>query len=151
MLVKLLDNKITSFFESSNKDLEDEFLKNNNGYIKIDFDFVEDLDYYLYDEKNKTFVLIEKFEELKEQKRLAEVEPEPIPKVITMRQARLQLLELGLLDDVEALVSLDRKSQIEWEYANEVYRQSLLIELVKEAISLTDEQIDDMFLSASKL
>ena len=77
--------------------------------------------------------------------------PEPIPQVLTMRQARLQLLEVGLLDDVEALVALDRKSQIEWEYANEVYRQSPLIDLVKETISLTDEQIDDMFLSASKL
>lgn len=77
--------------------------------------------------------------------------PEQIPQVITMRQARLQLLEVGLLDDVEALVALDRKSQIEWEYASEVYRQSLLIESVKEAMSLTDEQIDNMFLEASKL
>lgn len=77
--------------------------------------------------------------------------PEPIPQVITMRQARLKLLEVGLLDDVEALVAPDRKSQIEWEYANEVYRQSPLVELVKEAVSLTDEQIDDMFLEASKL
>ena len=79
------------------------------------------------------------------------IEPELTPQVITMRQARLQLLEVGLLDDVEALVALDRKSQIEWEYANEVYRQSPLVDLVKEAMSLTDEQIDDMFLSASKL
>ena len=77
--------------------------------------------------------------------------PEPIPQVITMRQARLQLLEVGLLDDVEALVALDRKSQIEWEYANEVYRHSPLIESVKGAMSLTDEQIDNMFLEASKL
>ena len=77
--------------------------------------------------------------------------PEPIPQVITMRQARLQLLEVGLLDGVEALVALDRKSQIEWEYANEVYRQSPLIESVKGALSLTDKQIDDMFLKASKL
>ncbi len=77
--------------------------------------------------------------------------PEPIPKVITMRQARLQLLEVGLLDDIDAVVALDRKSQIEWEYANEVYRQSTLIEAVKEAMSLTDEQIDNMFLEASKL
>ena len=83
------------------------------------------------------------------------VEPEPltepIPQVITMRQARLQLLEVGLLDDVEALVALDRKSQIEWEYANEVYRQSPLIESIKGALSLTDKQIDDMFIEASKL
>ena len=77
--------------------------------------------------------------------------PEPIPQVITMRQARLQLLEEGLLDDVEALVALDRKSQIEWEYANEVYRQSSLIESVKGALSLTVEQIDEMFIKASKL
>lgn len=77
--------------------------------------------------------------------------PEPIPQVITIRQARLHLLEVGLLDDVEALVALDRKSQIEWEYANDVYRQSPLIETVKEAMSLTDEQIDNMFLEASKL
>ena len=77
--------------------------------------------------------------------------PEPMPQVITMRQARLQLFEVGLLDDVEALVTLDRKSQIEWEYANEVYRHSPLIESVKGAMSLTDEQIDSMFLEASKL
>ena len=77
--------------------------------------------------------------------------PEPIPQVITMRQARLQLLEVGLLDDVEALVALDRKSQIEWEYASEVYKESPLIESVKEAMSLTDKQIDDMFIAASKL
>ena len=84
----------------------------------------------------------------------AYIEPEPIiiiPQVITMRQARLQLLEVGLLDDVEALVALDRKSQIEWEYASEVYRQSPLIESVKGALNLTDAQIDNMFVEASKL
>ena len=84
----------------------------------------------------------------------AYIEPEPIiiiPQVITMRQARLQLLEVGLLDDVEALVALDRKSQIEWEYASEVYRQSPLTESVKDGLNLTDTQIDNMFVKASKL
>ena len=84
----------------------------------------------------------------------AYIEPEPIiiiPQVITMRQARLQLLEVGLLDDVEASIALDRKSQIEWEYASEVYRQSTLIESIKETMNLTDKQIDDMFIAASKL
>ena len=81
-------------------------------------------------------------------------EPKPtiiVPDTITMRQARLYLLEVGLLDDVEALVALDRKSQIEWEYASEVYRQSTLIESIKGALNLTDTQIDDMFVEASKL
>ena len=80
-----------------------------------------------------------------------EYEKNLVPKTITMRQARLQLLEVGLLDDVEALVALDRKSQIEWEYASEVYKQSPLIESVKGALNLTDTQIDNMFVEASKL
>ena len=84
----------------------------------------------------------------------AYIEPEPIiiiPEVITMRQARLQLLNDELLDEVEALVALDRKSQIEWEYASEVYRQSPLTESVKGGLNLTDTQIDNMFVKASKL
>ena len=82
------------------------------------------------------------------------IEPEPfiiIPQVITMRQARLHLLDVGLLDEVEALIALDRKSQIEWEYASEVYKQSPLIESAKGALNLTDIQIDNMFVEASKL
>ena len=80
-----------------------------------------------------------------------EYEKSLIPQVITIRQARLQLLEVGLLDDVEALVALDRKSKIEWEYASEVYMQSPLIEAAKGALNLTDAQIDNMFVEASKL
>lgn len=74
-----------------------------------------------------------------------------IPFNISMRQARLQLLEVGLLDDVEAFISSDRKSQIEWEYATSVERYSPLVEAIKGALNLSDEQIDDMFLEASKL
>lgn len=82
------------------------------------------------------------------------VEPEIIlvvPQSITMRQARLQLLGVELLDEVEAFVSQDRKWQIEWEYANEVFRVSPLIGALKDLLSLTDEQIDNMFIEASKL
>ena len=82
------------------------------------------------------------------------VEPEIIvvvPQSITMRQARLQLLEDELLDEVEAFVSQDRKWQIEWEYSNEVYRDNPLINTLKSLLSLTDEQIDTMFIEASKL
>lgn len=74
-----------------------------------------------------------------------------VPQSITMRQARLHLLDLELLDNVEALVSLDRRWNIEWEYANEVLRTSPLIDAIKENINLTDEQIDTMFIEASKL
>lgn len=82
------------------------------------------------------------------------VEPEivvVVPQSITMRQARLQLLEDELLDEVEAFVSQDRKWQIEWEYANEVFRVSPLIGALKNLLNLTDEQINTMFIKASKL
>lgn len=123
------------------------------GEIPMTLNLVDTEDIHTFVKPDGSVVPLEQY--CKSQYIAPYVEPEPVsepvPQVIAMRQARLQLLEVELLDDVEAFVALDRKSQIEWEYANEVYRQSPLIELVKEAMSLTDKQIDDMFLSASKL
>ena len=76
---------------------------------------------------------------------------EPIPQSITPRQARLKLLEVGLLDDLEAVITTNRAWQIEWEYATEVKRDSPLIEAIAEQASLTSEQIDQMFIEAAKL
>ena len=122
------------------------------GEIPMTLDLVDTEDLHTFVKPDGTEVPLEQYCKTLE---IADyIEPEPIiiiPQVITMRQARLQLLEVGLLDDVEALVALDRKSQIEWEYASEVYKESPLIESVKEAMSLTDKQIDDMFIAASKL
>lgn len=82
------------------------------------------------------------------------VEPEVvvvIPTSITMRQCRLYLLNQNLLDDVENIVSQNRAWQIEWEYENEVLRTNQLIVAMQSSLNLTDEQIDTMFLEASKL
>ena len=70
---------------------------------------------------------------------------------ISPRQARLQLLSLGLLDDLEAVITTNRAWQIEWEYATEVKRNSPLIDAVATQAGLTEEQIDQMFIDASKL
>lgn len=70
---------------------------------------------------------------------------------ITPRQARLKLLEVGLLDELEAVITTNREWQIEWEYATEVKRDSPLIDAVGTKAGLTGEQIDQMFLEASKL
>ena len=123
------------------------------GEIPMTLNLVDTEDIHTFVKPDGTEVPLEEYCKTQTIAPYVEPEPisEPIPQVITMRQARLQLLEDGLLDNVEAIIALDRKSQIEWEYANEVYRQSTLIEAVKGAMSLTDEQIDDMFLSASKL
>lgn len=74
-----------------------------------------------------------------------------VPKSITMRQARLYLLSKDLLDNVEALVSTNKAWQIEWEYANEVFRTNQLIGALQNQLNLTDTQVDNMFIQASKL
>ena len=70
---------------------------------------------------------------------------------ITMRQARLYLLSKGLLGMVDSIVSQNEAWKIEWEYASEVQRTNQLIPVLQESLALTDEQVDTMFIEASKL
>lgn len=80
-----------------------------------------------------------------------------VPKIITMRQARLQLLALGLLDDVEEAIAnisdatTKRTVQIEWEYAKDVERNSPTILLLAKAIGMDEEALDNLFIEAAKL
>ena len=79
--------------------------------------------------------------------------PQPIrvPQQVTMRQARLELLSRGLLDDVEAMIAAaGREAQIEWEYASLVERGNPVIAGVQQQQGFTDEQIDDLFREAAK-
>lgn len=73
------------------------------------------------------------------------------PKSITPLQAKLQLLKLGLLDEVEALVTGDRTSQLYWEYASVIERDNEILLMMAEQLGLTSEQVDEMFIEASKL
>jgi hypothetical protein len=70
---------------------------------------------------------------------------------ITPRQARLKLLELGLLDALENTIKTNRAWEIEWEYATSVKRDSPLIGAVASVVGLTDDQIDTLFAEASLL
>lgn len=74
-----------------------------------------------------------------------------IPTQITMRQTRLYLLNIDLLDTVETIVSQNKAWQIEWEYASEVQRTNQLIVAMQQELELTNQQVDEMFLEASKL
>lgn len=69
---------------------------------------------------------------------------------VTMRQARLALLNAGLLESVDALIKTD-PDRISWEYSAEVYRNSDLVVKLKTELNLTDEQLDELFFEASKL
>ncbi|MCX8016370.1 MAG: hypothetical protein N2690_00505 [Rhodocyclaceae bacterium] len=81
----------------------------------------------------------------------------PPPNAVTMRQARLALLAAGLLDDVEAAIAAipdetqRRAVQIEWEYAQEVRRDSSLVQQLAARLELSDAQIDALFEQASRL
>ena len=76
----------------------------------------------------------------------------PVPSQVTMRQARLELLKRGLLDDVEAVITAaGRAAQLEWEYASVVDRSNPAVAAVQQQQGLTDAQIDDLFREAAKL
>ena len=78
--------------------------------------------------------------------------PPPIPSIVSMRQARLALLQNGLLDDVNTAIAAGTKAdQIEWEYAAEVNRLSPLVANMKTALNLTDADLDGLFTLASTL
>lgn len=75
---------------------------------------------------------------------------------VTMRQARLALIQQGLMSQVEdgiALIPEPDKSKIEteWEYASIVQRNSEWIGIMQPALGLTDEQMDDLFKLAGTL
>lgn len=81
------------------------------------------------------------------------VPPVSIPSVVTMRQARLALLQAGILSLVEsAIASMESPAaQIEWDYSQEVNRGQPLVGQLAEALNLTSDQLDNLFLEASKL
>jgi len=69
-----------------------------------------------------------------------------VPSRVSMRQARLALLQAGLLGDVDAaVVAAGGAAQIEWEYAQEVRRNAPLVASIATAANLTDAQLDDLF------
>ena len=79
----------------------------------------------------------------------------PIPTVVSMRQARLALLQAGLLAPItQAInafpdVSQREAIQIEWEYAQEIDRNSAFVEQIAATLNLSEAQLDALFESAS--
>ena len=90
-----------------------------------------------------------------------EPEPEPdpgpgVPQEVTMRQARLALLNAGLLDAAQGVIDAlpmpqRRAAQIEWEYALSVRRDHPLIALMISEGLATAAQVDGLFVAAAGL
>lgn len=75
-----------------------------------------------------------------------------VPQTVTMRQARLALLQAGLLDAVTAAVQQAGQAvQIEWEYATDVRRASPLVQAISAGMGLTEAQVDALFIAGAKL
>jgi len=85
--------------------------------------------------------------------------PPPTPSVpteVTMRQARLALLDAGLLANVQpAINSLNEpdktKAQIEWEYSNALKRSNPFVTTLGTALGLDSEALDNLFITAATL
>lgn len=76
----------------------------------------------------------------------------PVPEAVTPRQVRLLLLQQGLLDQVEIIISQqDRATQITWEFAIEFRRDDPLLNNLAQQLNLTEEQVDQFFIAASQL
>lgn len=80
--------------------------------------------------------------------------PVQIPQEVTMRQARLALLENGLLANVQpAINSLPEpdktKAQIEWEYSNALQRSNPFVTTLGTALGLDSTALDNLFIQAN--
>ena len=76
--------------------------------------------------------------------------------VVTMRQARLALLQQGLLSSVDAAIAglpegEKEAAEIEWEYGSEVERLSPLVVGLMPALGMSEGEIDDLFVLAGTL
>lgn len=85
-----------------------------------------------------------------------------VPSVVSMRQARLALLQAGLLTAVEtALVNLPETTpeealfkeaaKIEWEYSQTVERNNTVFQALVSSIGMSTAQTDSLFTLADSL
>jgi len=80
------------------------------------------------------------------------LEVDYVPPSVTARQCRLVLASQGLLSSVEAAVAASSESvQIEWQFASNVNRDSLLVSSLGESLGLSSEQLDGLFKLAATL
>lgn len=82
--------------------------------------------------------------------------PITVPVSVTMRQARLALLQAAKLTLVtQAIQQMQgiegEQARIEWEYSNEVRRNQPLTIALAQAIGMTEGEMDNLFIEASKL
>ena len=75
-----------------------------------------------------------------------------VPQIVSPRQARLALVQNGLLDQVNATINAsDKTTQVWWEFASVIERQNPILIQVATNIGLQSYQIDALFVLAATL
>ncbi|TGM95040.1 hypothetical protein EHR02_00105 [Leptospira levettii] len=75
-----------------------------------------------------------------------------VPKSVTRRQSRRALHQVGLLQAVENyMLTAPVEIRIDWEESQEIRRDWNSLPQVAEALNLTNDQIDDLFILAESL
>lgn len=79
-----------------------------------------------------------------------------VPRSVSMRQARLALLDAGLLQLVNNAIAAmagteGEAARIEWEYATEVRRDSTLVAALAGPLNLAEAKLNQLFISAAGL
>jgi len=86
----------------------------------------------------------------------APVKSKQIPQQVDIAQARLALLSRGLLDrvgaEIEAMEEPNRSAaKIEWEFRITIRRDNHLVLALGALLGLSADDLDDLFIEASKL
>jgi hypothetical protein len=79
-----------------------------------------------------------------------------VPRSVTMAQARIALLNAGLLDQIEEGInnlpeSMKRTVLIAWEKSPHVSRNGNLVMMLADDFGLTEEQLDALFVAAAAI
>ena len=137
--------------------LDESFLEEQN-IVKVEYGAIPVVDDFTQKVEQDKLVTLEngryiiKYRVLpKTETEIIEYRKSQVPQSITPLQAKLQLLKLGLLDEVEALVTGDKTTQLYWEYASIIERDNAVLLSMANSLGLTSEQVDEMFIEASKL
>lgn len=82
--------------------------------------------------------------------------PEPVPSVVTMKQARLALLTAGKYDAVQSAINSltgdeGMAARIEWDFSPTVERDSNLVKSLASALGMDSAALDELFKSAAKI
>ena len=82
--------------------------------------------------------------------------PIAVPSAVTMRQARLALLEAGKLNMIPTIINslpspTKEAAGIEWEYSSEVQRHNGFVSQIGPALGMSSAEIDALFIRAAQL